>query len=141
MSSKPEGAKFTFTVKIPNLQDPKPSEGLIKNLTAAQNLTISVPKRSGGNNGKKTVNILPPSVNNTNFLFIRPDAYSDDCRKLTCTPGPASSSATSTSTDTATHSDDSTQTSMDYQKPGSGSGSSDTGHSTNPFIPKPGGGG
>jgi hypothetical protein len=138
MSSKPEGATFNFTVKIPNLQDPKPSSGEIKNLTAAQNLTVAVPKRSGGKNGEKSVTILPPSVevDKITFLFIRPDWYSDDCRKLICKPGPVSSSGTS-STDAATYSDVSTQKPMDHQKPHD-STSSDTHSSTNPFLPKSG---
>jgi hypothetical protein len=138
MSSTPEGANFTFTVKIPNLQDPKPSTGKIKNLTAAQNLTVAVPKRSGGKNGEKSVTILPPSVevDKINFLFIRPDWYSDDCRKLICKPGPVSSSGTS-STDAATHSDVSTQMPMDHQKPHD-STSSDNRSSANPFLPKSG---
>src|SRR4051794_35702594 len=108
MSSKSDLPNFEFKITIPNLKDPDAFKGQIKHLTVAQNLKVPVPKRSGGKNGIKTVNILPPSVSKITFLSIRPDKYSDDCRNLICRPGPVSSTSTGST-------DDSTQTPMDHQ--------------------------
>src|SRR5215213_7287712 len=92
-ATKPEPPKYDFSAKIPNIPDLK-SSGEIMNLTAIQNLTVTVPRRVSNINGMKTVSLLHPEINNITFLFIQPSEHSDECRKLICRPVGSSQTGT-----------------------------------------------
>jgi hypothetical protein len=84
-TAEENAASFTFGATIPNVP-PVSSTGNIQNLTGSISLTVTVPKKNAGMNGMKTVSMLPNTVTNINFLFIKPERYSDWCRRIICMP-------------------------------------------------------